>query len=693
MLIHPQIRHRIHHHIHRHIQHDAQNVGDLPSRCSTRELTMSTIPPSERPTAPADPVPDVLNQPQAALHESTEGGGALDRELQATQLLLQKVFANVNDFFAILDRAWCYTYVNDAAVRILGLPREKLIGQCVWELFPEVVGTPFYHEVHRALAEQRDSIFEQHYAPWDRWYENHICTYPYGVSVFAIDVTARKADAALRASEERFSKAFHASPQPMCITRINDGTYIDVNESFARMVGYSRAEIIGRTSLEIGIWSDPEERIRANSQILAQGGNCDFAHRFHDRHGNLHEIISSGQLIELGGEPCILSVANDVTEQKQAEKKLREREEKFARVFQSSPLVIAITRLADGCLIDVNETFVQVTGYTREEALGRTPIELGLWMQPERRTEGLAQIRAGSFVRNSEERFRMKDGRVLTCLVSAEMLEINGERCVLTLLNDISERKQAEEALRDLNILLEQRVEERTADLQRSNLELDQFAYVASHDLRAPLRSISLLSSWIREDAGQLLPSTSKIHFEKLQQRAQRMETLLTDLLAYSRAGRQRHKPERVESALLVKQIVDLFSFPAHFSVIVREPMPILYTEQVALEIVLRHLIGNAFKHHHRPDGGHVWVAAQEGANWVEFFVRDDGPGIEAQYHERIFGVFQTLRPRDEVEASGIGLALVKRIVEMRGGTVQMTSSPGEGATFRFTWRKLTPPA
>jgi len=474
----------------------------------------------------------------------------------------------------------------------------------------------------------------------------------------------------------------------MSITRIEDGTYIDVNESFARMVVYPRAEIIGRTSLEVGIWSSAEERTRANVRILAEGGNQDFTHRFTDRHGNVHDIIASGQLIELEGQTCILSVANDITEQKRAEIKIRESEAKFARVFHSGPLVISITRLSDGRLIDVNETFVRVTGYTREEAIGRTPAELGFWVAPERRQEGLAQLRTGDFVRNNEERFRMKDGRIITCLISAEIIEINGEPCVVTVIKDISERKQAEEALQKLNGLLEQRVEERTADLRRSNQELDQFAYVASHDLKAPLRSIALLSSWIQEDAAQLLPPPSKVHFKKLQQRVERMETLLNDLLAYSRAGRQRHKPESVDSAALIGQIVDLLGFPASFTVSVRQPMPVLYTEQVALEMVLRNLIGNSFKHHHRPEEGHVWVAAHEETEWIEFSIGDDGPGIEPQFHERIFGIFQTLRPRDEVEGSGIGLALVKRLVEMRGGAIQVESALGQGATFRFSWPK-----
>jgi PAS domain S-box-containing protein len=654
---------------------------------------MGATPASEEAGSPAELLSDIRKQPDSAGQEPAERETALNHERQATQILLEKVLANVNDYFAFLDGQWRYTYVNDAAARVIGLPRERLIGECIWELLPELVGTPLHQAAQRAFAEQRAVVFEEFYAPWGRWYENHISGFPYGVSIYSIDISTRKeAERALRASEERFSKAFYASPQAMCITNIEDGSLVDCNESFARMVAYTRDEVIGRTSCDIGIWTSAEARQRTNAKIIKEGGTDFFEHRFTDHNGMVHDIISSGQLIELEEKPYILSVANDITEKKRTEVALRESEEKFAKVFHSSPLVISITRLSDGRLIEVNETFVQLTGYTREEAIGRTPIELGFWVIPERRGEGLAQLRDGSFVRNREERFRLKDGRIITCLISAEIIEINSEKCVVTVINDISERKQAEEALRQMNLLLEQRVEERTADLLRSNVELDQFAYVASHDLKAPLRSIALLTTWIQEDAARVLPPSSKVHFEKLQQRVTRMETLLNDLLAYSRAGRQRHKPQRVESGVLIGQIVDLLGFPADFVVSVREPMPVLYTEQVALEVVLRNLLNNTFKHHHSPQAGHVWVSAREEGEWIEFCVTDDGPGIDPQFHQRIFGIFQTLRPRDEVEGSGIGLALVKRLVEMRGGVIQIESALGEGATFRFTWPKHTAP-
>lgn len=252
---------------------------------------------------------------------------------------------------------------------------------------------------------------------------------------------------------------------------------------------------------------------------------------------------------------------------------------------------------------------------------------------------------------------------------------------------DITERKTIAEALQTLNASLEQRVRERTTELERSNRELDQFAYIASHDLKAPLRGIDHLANWITEDAGTLLPTPSLEHLAKLRGRIQRMDRLLDDLLLYSRVGRRDGAPEAVNTATLVKDIVNLLA-PAGFTVTVADDLPTLMTPRAPLEIVLRNIIDNAFKHHQRPQEGNVQISALAQGDFVEFCIKDNGPGIDAKFHERIFGVFQTLQPRDQVEGSGMGLALVKKTVEHRGGQVRVESMLGQGATFWFTWPK-----
>ena len=221
--------------------------------------------------------------------------------------------------------------------------------------------------------------------------------------------------------------------------------------------------------------------------------------------------------------------------------------------------------------------------------------------------------------------------------------------------------------------------------MERSNRELDEFAYIASHDLRSPLHGIENLVNFIREDTEEILPEPSRMHLAKLRARVKRMDTLLTDLLAYSRATRQSHQVELVDPAALLGEVVELVAPPPGFTITIAEPMPTLLTERVPLATVFRNLVSNAVKHHHRTDGK-VLISARQQIDLVKFVVADDGPGIAPVFHERIFDIFQTLKPRDQVEGSGMGLALVKKIVERFGGSVGLDSAESQGASFWFTW-------
>lgn len=245
----------------------------------------------------------------------------------------------------------------------------------------------------------------------------------------------------------------------------------------------------------------------------------------------------------------------------------------------------------------------------------------------------------------------------------------------------VMERERQRERLEAQTALLAaQRVE-----LERSNRELDQFAYVASHDLKAPLRGIGNLSTWLEEDLGDALTGEAREHMSLLRGRVQRMERLIDGILEYSRAGRMHAQPEQVDVGALVGEVVELLAPPSTVSLHIAPDLPTLETERVPLQQVFMNLIANAVKHAHREDA-RVDVSArlQEG-EW-EFVVADNGPGIAPEYHERVFGIFQTLEARDHVEGTGIGLSVVKKLVETRGGRVWIESAAGAGAAFHFSW-------
>jgi GAF domain-containing protein/CheY-like chemotaxis protein len=223
--------------------------------------------------------------------------------------------------------------------------------------------------------------------------------------------------------------------------------------------------------------------------------------------------------------------------------------------------------------------------------------------------------------------------------------------------------------------------------LDKTNKELDQFAYVTSHDLKAPLRGIANLSQWLEEDLGDAITADGKEQLNLLRSRVHRMEGLINGILDYSRAGRVRAKPELVAIDKLLADVVELSAASSGSTIEIATGMPELRTERLLLQQVFMNLIGNALKHAKREDP-HVLVSVRDLGGLFEFSVKDNGPGIAPEFHERIWEVFQTLEPRDTLESTGIGLSVVKKIVESKGGRAWLESAEGAGATFHFTWPK-----
>lgn len=243
--------------------------------------------------------------------------------------------------------------------------------------------------------------------------------------------------------------------------------------------------------------------------------------------------------------------------------------------------------------------------------------------------------------------------------------------------NEISERKEAELQLQQF-----------TNHLQRSNAELDEFAYIASHDLKAPLRAIATLSEWIQEDELTTLSEESAAHFKKLRGRTDRMAALLDDLLLYSRVGRESHIIETIDVAKLIQGLVDEVSPNIRLELTMPEGMPSVDSPRVPLEQIFRNLISNAVKHHDK-ESCKLTVGFLDADERIEFTVTDNGPGIDPRFHDKVFQMFETLQPRDEVEGSGMGLAVVKKILTQYEGDISIDlPEQGKGTTFRFTWPK-----
>ena len=449
-----------------------------------------------------------------------------------------------------------------------------------------------------------------------------------------------------------------------------EGRITSWNRGAEKVYGYSAQEVLGKSPAFL--YSEHPEEMAHTLRTIQKGERIEHYESVRKRKDGRRVIVSltaspmhdeSGRLIGAS------VIARDITDRKRLE-------ERFHAALESAPTAMVMIDRT-GKIVLVNAQTEALFGYEREELLGR-PVEV---LVPERFRPQHPDLRTGFFASPQPRRMGAgrdlfglrKDGSEFPVEIGLNPIETEEGLFVLSAIVDISARKEAEKA-----------IQRYTAELERSNRDLDQFAYSASHDLKAPLRAVDQLAQWVVEDAGPRLSDESRRDLELMRKRLARMHHLLEDLLAYSRAGRTRHQPESLNAADLVREVVELLALPADFKVIT-SPLPTLTTSRAPLAQVFRNLISNAVKHHDKGMGT-VTVSAADRGDFVEFMVRDDGPGIAAEFHHKIFQMFQTLKPRDQVEGSGMGLALVKKIVERQGGQVSVDSTPGKGAAFRFTW-------
>ena len=384
----------------------------------------------------------------------------------------------------------------------------------------------------------------------------------------------------------------------------------------------------------------------------------------------------------------------EIHERRKVEAALRESRSRFHAAFYDAPIGMALMDRSYGILL-ANRALALLLGYTELELEGSTLDELFHPDDRPRDPNWVDALCAGRSPRGEQLRLVHKSGAPVWASLSASVMRSDrGEsKELIVQILDVTAQRSALNELQRLNEHLEQRVAERTTDVQRrseelsrSNRELEQFAYATSHDLKAPLRAISNLAEWISEDLGEGLSGDSRMHLDLLRRRAMRMERMIKDILEYSKAGRF-YDRELLDTGDLARGIVTLIDVPEGFTVEVDEGMPTFLAAKTPLQQVLVNLVTNAIKHHDRSDG-RVVIAARDAGAFYELTVSDDGPGIPREEQDRMFGMFKTLRPRDEVEGSGVGLAIVKKIVEQRGGRVWVESESGAGATFHFTWPK-----
>jgi PAS domain S-box-containing protein len=600
----------------------------------------------------------------------------LYRDAERARQQTQRILESITDAFFALDREWRFTYLNDEAEHLLFRGRAELLGRSVWDEFPEAVGSPFWEHYHRAAAERRTVQFQAFYPPLDAWFEVRAYPSPEGLSVYFRNVNdERRAQEALRASEERYRFLAETLPAQVWTAR-PDGSLDYVSARTAAYFGAPADAVVGDGWQAMVHPDDLPGAGERWARSLASGEpyETEFRLRRHDGSYRWHLARAHAMRDAEGRITQWFGVNADVEDHKAIEEALRRSEENYRFMTDAIPQLVWITR-PDGYHEYYNRRWFEYTGMDPEASRGAGWSDV---LHPDDRERAWTRWRHSLDTGEPysiEYRFRRHDG-VYRWFLGQALAQRDEDGAIVRWFGTLTDVHGQREAAAERDRLI--------AALETSNRELDQFAYVASHDLKAPLRGIANLSQWIEEDLGPGVPAETREHLELMRGRVNRMEGLIDGVLQYSRAGRVREKPEPVEVGALLDEVLDLLAPPESVAVEVG-PMPTLVAERLPLQQVFMNLVGNAVKYTRRPDARVQVTAERRGPLW-EFAVRDNGPGIAPEYHDRIFGIFQTLQARDKVEGTGIGLSLVRKLVESRGGRVRVESAEGEGSVFRFLW-------
>lgn len=509
---------------------------------------------------------------------------------------------------------------------------------------------------------------------------------------FNVDITQKKlADELIRMSEERYRNIFESAVVGIYRTT-PDGKILIANPTLVKMLGFSSFEELSARNLE-------EEGFETNS-------NRDEFRRQIEKTGSLTAYESEWKTI--GGKTLFISenarafydsagnviyyegTIEDITERKRIERALRESEEIYRKAFKTSPDSINITRIVDGVYVSVNQGFIETIEYTEEELIGKSSLEINIWKNPEDRIRLVNGLKSNGLVRNLEAKFRAKSGRIIDGLMSAAIIEIEGVPHIISITRDISERINAEEEIRKLNETLEQRIIERTSQLEAANKELEAFSYSVSHDLRAPLRHINGYVDLLNNRFQENLPDKARDYLVTISNAAKQMGLLIDDLLQFSRTGRQELRKTKLDMNILMNEVLqkvkpDIENRNINWSV---KPLPEVFGDYSLLKQVWANLVDNAIKYTKYKEMTEIAIGFREEKDSFVFYIRDNGVGFDMKYAHKLFGVFQRLHAQSDFEGTGIGLANVQRIILKHNGHVRAEAEPDKGATFFFTLPK-----
>lgn len=570
----------------------------------------------------------------------------------------------------------------------------------------------------------------------------------HGALLERISQEHKRTESALRLSEEKLSRIYAASPDAIAISSLASGCYVDVNPAFERVFGFAPDEVIGHKAVEVGAWPEPAARDEIARQLREQGELINHEIRFRHKSGRLFDSLFSASLVELNGEPCMLSITRDISDRKQIEQLILEKNRMLQAVSEAQADFIAdadphptFDRLLSH-LLDVTDSRYGFIGEVFRDKDGSPFLKPHAitdisWDDASRQLHR-SYVSGGFEFRNLKTLFGhvMTSGRLVLSNSPAEdprrgglppghpplnafmglplyrgtelvgMLGVANRpggyddtlvehlqpftaTCAVLIeaYRQSRQRQHAEHMLRQLNLELEDHVSRRTAELQASIKELESFSYSVSHDLRSPLRGINGFSRLLQEDYGDRLDEQGKEYLRRICAATLRMSELIDGMIDLAQLTREPVQPAEVDLSRLARAVAQQLQAaePERKAVFAIAPGVKAHGDERLLRVVLQKLFANAWKFSAQRDVAHIGFGARQADGDLAYFVRDDGVGFDMKYVDKLFGAFQRLHGIKEFAGTGIGLATVQRIVQRHGGRVWAEGETGKGATFYFT--------
>jgi PAS domain S-box-containing protein len=596
------------------------------------------------------------------LHANDEERRRVEEAEKTNEALLRLFIKHTPAAIAMFDTGMRYLQVSDRFLTDYDLEGQDLIGKSHYDIFPNLPER--WKEAHRRIlagaverCEEDPYLATDGSTGWLQWE-----SLPWrkgngeigGLILFTQVITARKrAEEALRASEERFAKIFNLTPFRMGILRIRDGVVLEVNDAWIRETGFSRDEIINQPIFVLSAQMGDSLVEQLRHVLTSQKSILDLEVRFNSKEG--HEVIAntSAVLIDLDGEPCYLWAANDITERKHAEEALQASESRFSIAFNSNPMLASISMLEGGRFLAVNDSFISLTGYSRGEAVGHTALELNLWPNPEDRRKVMDKLKKEKRVRDFEAKIRLKNGEERVLLLSVETIELDGQPCLLHVANDVTQRNRAEEALRALSAKLRSAREEEGTRIARE-----------IHDeLGGALTGLK----WDLERINTLLKATT--NFSDVHTRIDSMTTTIEATINTVRRIASELRPGVLDDLGLVaaiewqvQQFQERTGLKCHWTSTANE-VELDREKATAVFRIFQEILTNVLRH---AQATNLYVKLSRTKHHFELEVKDDGRGITKS---------------QRMNSRSLGLLGMKERALLVGGEVRISGKEGQGTT------------